>query len=431
MARRRRDPVAVTLDPAARERAGLIAAIAILIGILLLTSTPSFAASAPERLVFCLSCHERRTADALVNVLLFAPLGASLAVAGWPLRRIARVSLGTSTAIEVMQYWIPGRYSDVVDLVSNTGGGIVGAWLALHAFAWLRAARPARRLWGAAAVVPLVVALTGWCLAPGATLPAYAHWRPDFATTEQWTGEVRQVRFDGVVFPEGWVADPPAVRAWLLREPAIGVEAHAGRATRRVSPIFMITDSLQRDVLMIGALGEDLLWQPRTRAANLLLDAPGFRFEGALAGIAPGAPLTLEVVPTADGPCLTVNGATRCHRAPSAASAWAILYSPETWRAARRRSLDLVTSALLLLPIGALLGRVTRRAAAGATLVVLAGSAAAAVLTGLAPPGALESAGAALGLAVGVGLDQLVRRAGGGERGADAAAPPAASLPAA
>ena len=62
-----------------------------------------------------------------------------------------------------------------------------------------------------------------------------------------------------------------------------------------------------------------------------------------------------------------------------------------------------------------------------ALVVMLAG----AVLTGLAPPGALESAGAALGLAVGVGLDQLVRRAGGGERGADAAAPPAASLPAA
>lgn len=96
--------------------------------------------------------------DVLGNVLLFAPLG--LAVAGAlgarpPAARLAGaagVGLLLSVTIEGIQLLVPGRATDVDDVIFNALGALSGAALlvvaerlARRGGGWTRSRRPARR----------------------------------------------------------------------------------------------------------------------------------------------------------------------------------------------------------------------------------------------------------------------------------------------
>ena len=78
----------------------------------------------------------RLVVDLAVNIARFVPLG-------WGLHRIGR-GLGLppksllaaavvfaavfSLAMETLQFWLPTRYSSIVDVLANTGGALLGAW---------------------------------------------------------------------------------------------------------------------------------------------------------------------------------------------------------------------------------------------------------------------------------------------------------------
>lgn len=77
----------------------------------------------------------------LLNVLLFVPLGAGLALlTGWSWWRVTLVCALASTAFEAIQLLLP-REPDVLDVLTNTLGAMVGA-VAVIAFERHRA-RPA------------------------------------------------------------------------------------------------------------------------------------------------------------------------------------------------------------------------------------------------------------------------------------------------
>ncbi len=71
--------------------------------------------------------------DVLGNLVLFAPFGLSVAGAagGWrPVSRLVLVggcALVLSVAIELIQLGVPGRASDVDDVIFNVAGAVVGA----------------------------------------------------------------------------------------------------------------------------------------------------------------------------------------------------------------------------------------------------------------------------------------------------------------
>lgn len=75
--------------------------------------------------------------DAVINIALFMPLGWLLAGAlrrsGLsPLARIgiiAAVAGVLSVSVETVQYFIPSRYSSILDVVSNVAGATLGALL--------------------------------------------------------------------------------------------------------------------------------------------------------------------------------------------------------------------------------------------------------------------------------------------------------------
>jgi glycopeptide antibiotics resistance protein len=78
----------------------------------------------------------------LLNVLLFVPLGAGLALlTSWSWWRVALAAAAASAVVELLQVVLP-RDPDPMDVVANTIGALVGA-LAVSALA-RRRPRPAR-----------------------------------------------------------------------------------------------------------------------------------------------------------------------------------------------------------------------------------------------------------------------------------------------
>ena len=89
-------------------------------------------------LEFRLASPARLVADVMLNVAAFVPLGWLLAqgirdVAASPrARRLVVVGFCAvmSFGVETLQYFLPSRYSSLVDVLANSAGALIGALLA-------------------------------------------------------------------------------------------------------------------------------------------------------------------------------------------------------------------------------------------------------------------------------------------------------------
>jgi len=168
----------------------------------------------------CIVCGTDGAADALLNVLLFVPLGVSLALGGLTTGAGAVIVVLTTAAIEVAQATvIPFRYAALGDVVWNTLGGLLGMLIAPR---WRTLLAPGARLaWcfatGALTVFIAVLATSLLALRPSIPrhparilefgpcrhpAPDSGAWLPDF-------------RYGDVAVARGEVVPPDAlVRAW-------------------------------------------------------------------------------------------------------------------------------------------------------------------------------------------------------------------------
>jgi len=113
------------------------------VAIAVLTLTP--AADERHRPPFwCFSCGDRVANDMFLNVLLFIPLGAALGLLRVRALGAAAMGFFLSTAVELLQYGIPGREPSARDVLTNTIGTILGAWIASAFFHSGRAVRAVR-----------------------------------------------------------------------------------------------------------------------------------------------------------------------------------------------------------------------------------------------------------------------------------------------
>lgn len=94
------------------------------IGVLTLTPARGAVIAPP---FWCISCGESVGHDAVRNVLLFVPFGASLALLELGVLPATVAGMVLSTVIELMQFAIPGREPAVRDILTNTIGAAVGA----------------------------------------------------------------------------------------------------------------------------------------------------------------------------------------------------------------------------------------------------------------------------------------------------------------
>jgi len=129
--------------------------------------------------------------DVVDNVVLYLPFGCALAAAGVRRKRsVGIAAFAMSTAIELLQFIVPGRDPSASDIATNTVGAIVGAVLfwrdvgkARAAVAWIdRAASGLRSpdprhanvfilIWSG--VTAVVVAATGALVQPNRQAPPY------------------------------------------------------------------------------------------------------------------------------------------------------------------------------------------------------------------------------------------------------------------
>jgi hypothetical protein len=181
----------MTLDPipgepkgrTARAGVGFLSLCLTAILTLTLTPIPEWQESS-KYFGLCLLCNPGAVPDAIKNTLLFLPLGIALAFRSH--RALPSVLFGAllSSAIEILQFVIPGRYPNLQDICTNTLGTFLGFHIArsylglplAQTLAWNRKTweqwkRPdpvlANRLMLASTLLAITVfALTGWLLAP-------------------------------------------------------------------------------------------------------------------------------------------------------------------------------------------------------------------------------------------------------------------------
>ena len=275
----------------ATRRAGLAltAAALAVIAVATLVPQPSEVPLVAQTPIWCIVCGQIGTIDILLNVALFLPLGAGLVMLGVPWRRAVLIGAALSLAIETTQYFaIAGRDASLGDLLTNTAGAALGAFLATT---WRPVLFPspsqAAALSAAAAIAWLAqVAVTGAAVLP--SLPRSVYWgqrAPDLPQFEQFRGELLDASVGDAPFPYLRMRNSAEIRWRLLRGEALSAVVAPAGPTRALAPIVSIFDGSQREIALLGQWRADLVFRLRSRAFDFRLRPPAVRLPAVFHGL--------------------------------------------------------------------------------------------------------------------------------------------------
>src|SRR5262245_109180 len=265
--------------------------------------------------IWCVLCGDGALADGILNAALFVPLGAALGMAGWrPVRALALGAL-LSLGVESAQFLIPGRDPSLADFLFNTAGTLLGIALGCSAPAWWGARPPIGDVLTITAAIGtgLIFCLTGFLFR--ASFPVdtyYGGLVPRFGHLEWYGGRVLQASVGGLEIPSGVITRSAEVRQLLLSGATIQVRAYAGPEPQGLAPLFAIDDHHQREILLLGIDGIDVVFRYRTRAIAARLRGPELRVRGVLRGIVWRDPLSVSVRRADSGYCIRVNATEHC-----------------------------------------------------------------------------------------------------------------------
>jgi hypothetical protein len=166
---------------------------------------------------FCIVCGSLGGVDFTLNVILFLPLGLALRwLTGRWTTTVAIAALTTLT-VETLQWrFIPGRDASLGDLIANTLGAVLGAWIAATGGRVLHAP-PARARAIAAALgvaTSFIFTLSAILLRPIDPIGAqYVQWTPERPNMDLFRGNLVAVQLNGRLlrpreaFPSQWTYD--------------------------------------------------------------------------------------------------------------------------------------------------------------------------------------------------------------------------------
>lgn len=255
------------------------------IALLTLWPLPGQAAQSAATPFFCLPCGATGTADLLLNVALFVPLGLAMGLRGWPAVKAIVACFALTAAIEFLQWEVvPGRDAAAADLLANTLGGGIGV---LAGLGWRRIlfvgryAEATASAWAGLAIA--VIGFTAWSLQPSFPKSTwYGQWAVFGNEPEWFDGPVLGVELGYEAIPHWRQSDSEGHRAMLLRD-TVRLAATIVSRPPPSAPVFIVAmaDSAGR-FLMLQQDGPDLLFRLRTRASLLRLHSPVFPAPGAL-----------------------------------------------------------------------------------------------------------------------------------------------------
>src|SRR5690606_3562033 len=328
-------------------------------------------------------------------------------------RRAILAGAALSLCIEFTQQFIPGRDPSLSDLVFNTTGTALGHAVLRGAPRLLApsTATASRLALAAAALAAGVLGVTASSFTPAfPDSTYYAQWTPDLGHLAPYDGSVLDAELAGVPLPPPRLHDSRGV-ARLLREGGpLRITAIAGAPPPSLASIFSIYDDRQREVILVGADGDDLVLRVRTRAAALRLDHPDLRLPGALAGVRPGDTLaiTVEGRPGRAGFCVGLNGNVSCGPRHPLGIGWALLLYSERFPKTIGFLLSAAWVAALVAPTAFWARR--RWESALAAVILLAALVAAAAGAPAVGFTAADALGIAAGIAAALGVRRLVSR---------------------
>ena len=350
----------------------------------------------------CLICGTRGSADAILNMTLFLPLGFLLGGGARALMRALVAGILLSTGIEVAQMFIPGREATLSDVAWNGLGSALG--VGLHALVRARLTSGARAPgWmGRAAAVAAGsgVLAVGVLLEPSPTNDRYwGQWTHELGQMPRYPGTLLDARLDGRPVPPGRFPPDRDPASALSGDWRLEVIVQTGPPTRGLSPILSIADDAQREIVLLGADGDDIVWRERLRAAAFRFDQPNLRLVGGLAPFEAGDTVRLGVRRVGADRCMSVAGAETCGYAFTAGRGWSILLQSAGMSQGRRKAMDVLWLMLIFLPVGFFSHG--RRAMAANGLFAALWFAVAVGLTSLVVSPAAEIAGGVAGLLLG------------------------------
>lgn len=255
--------------------------------------------------VWCLGCGPNWLADFIANVVLFAPLGATLVYARLPLARAMAIGLAMSIVIELMQRVgvATGRTPALADIVANTLGAAAGAWAVARAggigrhlvAATPRHSRILLALW--TPIVSVMLAATAWAVAPAVRAPIGG--RPTDPQSEQatrsWLSTVPASPFvqsvlrgtvNGVSIPVktagqiiAAVAPADTLRITLLRQ----VIDEKDRRDKPITLVYVHGPSTVTEQAAMLQFADDLILRGAVNASRIGLETPALRVRGVFA----------------------------------------------------------------------------------------------------------------------------------------------------
>ncbi len=383
----------------------------LVLGILTLTPQP-VTHSVPDlsQLSACVICGDRGTADTVLNLLLFVPLGVILADTGRGVLKALAMGVLLATCIELLQHFIPGRYSNLGDVLDNGMGAGVGALLWISRTRWLPGASRATT-WlrnFAVLLVPVVVFGFGRLMRPAwPSEPYWGQWTPDLGFMEQYDGSVVHARLDSIPLPSHRIPAGRHPRDILAGDWDMQVTAVKGPAPGSLAPILNIYDGKHREVTMLGAVGEDLVYRERSWARVLRFDQPDLRVPGVMAHAAVGDTVRLSVHRVGPKRCLSFDVHRVC-LGFTPGRAWSLLLYPEGAAPWVGRMLDALCILMLFFPVGLWSERRREIAVSGLLTALLMGLAVA--FTRLIVPPWTEMAAGVAGLLLGHATRRLGTR---------------------
>lgn len=410
------------MSPRERAHAATLAALAAAtLLIALATLTPQ--APYPElgQSHWCLACGSLGGADVVLNVMLFVPFGATLALAGVRWRVVVLAVLAFTVGIELTQLLvIPGRDATLSDVVSNTTGGVLGA---LAARSWRRWLLPDGHAALALASVVAgawlgMLALTAWLLQPSVpAIQLYGQPAIDTPSFEPYTGRIGAIRVNGRTL-ENAPLPADSVEPFRAAHTRIDAELTApARETREKPAAIARVGDTNVEALVLMQRGRHLVFRTRLRASDLRLRSPAIALEDGLVApdLRPGEQLRVSAGLDDHELFASRSSVSGQHawRLPLAATlGWAML-SP--WGNVLRPGylwLSALWIAGWLVPIGYLGARARDRRVVAASVTAttaLAGLVVIPASFGLAPSSATEWAAAAIGVALGWTLGARTR----------------------
>ncbi|HJP60775.1 MAG TPA: VanZ family protein, partial [Gemmatimonadaceae bacterium] len=319
----------------------------------------------------CVVCGSLGGVSAILNILLFVPLGIGLGLSGFS-RKLAVTGMCTlSILIETAQLLvISGRNATIGDVLANTLGGALGFALARNVFILLRpSARVARLLTVGWAAVWLTIQ-TASAFAFSFSLPRsqyYGQIARELGGSEGFTGQVLHASLADVVVPDERFVDSHRARELLMRGATLTAAFLPPRFPNDTTPIVRIADDSEKEILLLAQIGPNIVYGVRTGAAALRLRPPLFALPRIFARAAhldsteANTPVTVRASYSAREVSVNAQSvASQSLRIPIRAAAGWTIFLPFEWFIEGSRAelaISAIWTALLLLPMGYWLAR--------------------------------------------------------------------------